>query len=155
MASTEEIILNLLAEPLKDKGYELIDVVFNRLGSEQTVQLFIDSSHGVGMEDCVTVSQVAQVVLENEDPIYETYNLEVSSPGIFRKLKTPEHFKNFAGKRIKVRLQQKLLGVKNAVGILEMCTEKEIRLKLESDGTELDIPFSMITKANLEPLLDF
>jgi len=155
MARTEEILLNLLAVPIKEKGFELIDVVFNRHGSEQIIQLFIDGPHGIGTDDCVAVNQVAQEVLESGDRIYETCTLEVSSPGIFRKLKTPEHFKTFTGKRIKVRLQQKVEGVKNAIGSLEECTDKEIRLRLETDGSEIVIPFTLITKANLEPILEF
>ena len=86
---------------------------------------------------------------------FETSNLEVSSPGIFRKLKTSEHFKAFKGQRIKVRLQQKIQGIKNTVGKLEECSEEEIHLILETDGSELVIPISQITKANLEPILDF
>ncbi|MBL4825238.1 MAG: ribosome maturation factor RimP [SAR324 cluster bacterium] len=155
MARTEEILLNLLAVPIETKGYELVDIEINRQGSEQTIQLFIDSPHGIGMDDCVAVNQLAQEILESTDPTYETYTLEVSSPGIFRKLKTPEHFKTFTGKRIKVRLQQKVEGVKNAIGSLEECTDKEIRLRLETDGSEIVIPFTLITKANLEPILEF
>jgi len=155
MARTEEILLNLLAVPIETKGYELVDIEINRQCSEQTIQLFIDSPHGIGMDDCVAVNQLAQEILESTDPTYETYTLEVSSPGIFRKLKTPEHFKTFTGKRIKVRLQQKVEGVKNAIGSLEECTDKEIRLRLETDGSEIVIPFTLITKANLEPILEF
>ncbi len=155
MAQTEENLFNLLALPVKTKGYELIDVEFNRHGSEQTIQLFIDSPLGIGMDDCVTVNEVAMDVLDSDDHIFKTYTLEVSSPGIFRKLKTPEHFMAFRGQRIKVRLQQKILGVKNAVGKLEECSEEEIRLILETDGSKLVIPHSQITKANLEPILDF
>lgn len=155
MARTEENLFNLLAVPIKIKGYELINVEFNRHGSEQTIQLFIDSPLGIGMDDCVVVNQVALEVIGSDDPIFETNNLEVSSPGIFRKLKTAEHFKAFKGQRIKVRLQQKIQGIKNTVGKLEECSEEEIHLILETDGSELVIPISQITKANLEPILDF
>ena len=155
MARTEENLFNLLALPVKTKGYELIDIEFNRHGSEQTIQLFIDSPLGIGMDDCVAVNQVAMEVLGSDDPIFETNTLEVSSPGIFRKLKTLEQFKAFKGQRIKVRLQQKIQGIKNAVGMLEECSKDEICLILETDGSELVIPLSQITKANLEPILDF
>jgi len=155
MARTEENLFNLLALPVRTIGYELIDIEFNRHGSEQTIQLFIDSPLGIGMDDCVAVNQVAMEVLGGDDPIFETNTLEVSSPGIFRKLKTPEQFKDFKGQRIKVRLQQKIQGIKNAVGMLEECSKDEIRLILETDGSELVIPLSQITKANLEPILDF
>ena len=155
MAHTEEKLVNLLVAPIKNEGYELVDLEYNRHGSQQIIQLFIDNPNGIGIDDCVAVNQVVQDVLNSEDPISESYTIEVSSPGIFRKLKTAEHYKTFTGQRINVRLQQKIQGVKNAVGKLEECTEKGIRLKLETGGSELVIPFSHITKANLEPKLEF
>ena len=155
MARTEEKLFNLLDLPIKNKGYELIDVEFKRHGSEQTIQLFIDSPLGIGMDDCVAVNQLALEIIGSDDPIFETSNLEISSPGIFRKLKTAEQFKAFKGQRIKLRLQQKIRGIKNTVGKLEDCIEEEIYLTMEIDGSELVIPISQITKANLEPILDF
>jgi len=155
MANTEEKLENLLAVPIKNEGYELVDLQYNRHGSNQRIQLFIDNPNGIGIDDCVVVNQVVQQVMDIEDPISEDYTIEVSSPGIFRKLKTAEHYKIFTGQRINVRLQQKIQGVKNAIGKLEECTEKGIRLKLETGGSELTIPFSLITKANLEPKLKF
>ena len=156
MAHTEEKLANLLAAPIKNDGYELVDLEYNRHGSKQIIQLFIDNPNGIGIDECVAVNQVVQEVMDSEEPIIsEAYTIEVSSPGIFRKLKTAEHYKTFTGQRINVRLQQKIQGVKNAVGKLEECTEKGIRLKLETGGSELVIPFSLITKANLEPKLKF
>ena len=155
MAHTEEKLVNLLTAPIKNQGYELVDLEYNRRGSQHIIQLFIDNPNGIGIDDCVVVNQVVQQVMDIEDPISEDYTIEVSSPGIFRKLKTAEHYKIFTGQRINVRLQQKIQGVKNAVGKLEGCTEKGIRMKLETGGLELVIPFSLITKANLEPKLKF
>ena len=155
MAHTEEKLVNLLTAPIKNEGYELVDLEYNRHGSQKIIQLFIDSPNGVGIEDCVAVNQVVQEVMDSEESISKVYTIEVSSPGIFRKLKTTEHYKTFTGQRINVRLQQKIQGVKNAVGKLEECTEEGIRLKLETDESELEIPFSFITKANLEPKLKF
>ena len=155
MVRTKEDFFNLLILPIKNKGYELLDVEFDRHGSGKKVQLFIDSPLGIGLDDCVAVNQIALEVLGDDDPIFKTNTLEVSSPGIYRKLITIEHFKAFVGQRIKVRLHQKIRGIKNAVGILETCSEEKIRLIIEKDGTELVIPLSQITKANLEPKLDF
>ena len=93
--------------------------------------------------------------MDNENQISDSYTIEVSSPGLFRKLKTFEHYRTFTGERIRVRLQQKIQGVKNAVGKLADSSEQEIRLKLESDGSELVIPYTLITKADLDPELKF
>jgi len=155
MTQIAEKLINLLTVPIKREGYELLDVEYNKHGSNQTVQLIIDSINGIRIDDCVAVNRIAQEVLDNGNPISDSYRLEVSSPGLFRKLKTAANYKTFTGERIRVRLQQKIQGVKNAVGKLEESTEQEIRLKLESDGSELVIPYTLITKANLEPELKF
>ena len=155
MIQIAEKLINLLTVPIKSEGYELLDVEYNKHGSNQTVQLFIDSINGIGIDDCVAANRIAQEVLDNKNPISDSYTIEVSSPGLFRKLKTTEHYKTFTGKRIRVRLQKKIQGVKNAVGKLEKSTEQEIHLKLESDVSELVIPYTLITKANLEPELKF
>ena len=155
MTPIAEKLKYLFTVPIKSEGYELLDVEYNKQGSNQTVQLFIDSINGIRIDDCVAVNQIAQEVLDNENPISDSYTIEVSSPGLFRKLKTAEHYKTFTGKRIRVRLQQKIQGIKNVVGKLEKSTEQEISIKLESDGSELVIPYTLITKANLEPELKF
>ena len=155
MTQIAEKLINLLTVPIKSEGYELLDVEYNKHGSNQTVQLIIDNINGIGIDDCVAVNRIAQEVLDNENPISDSYTIEVSSPGLFRKLKTAENYKTFTGERIRVRLQQKIQGVKNAVGKLADSSEQEIRLKLESDGSELVIPYTLITKANLEPKLKF
>ena len=155
MVRTKEVFFNLLVLPIKNKGYELLDVAFDKHSTGIIVQLFIDSPKGIGLDDCVAVNQIALEVLGDDDPIFKTNTLEVSSPGIFRKLITIEHFKAFVGQRIKVSMQQKIGGIKKAVGILEACSEEKIRLIVEKDSSELEIPLSQITKANLQPILDF
>ena len=155
MTQIVERLIKLLTAPIKNEGYELLEIECKRQGSSQTVQLIIDSNNGIGIDDCVAVNQVAQEVIDSENPISESYTIEVSSPGIFRRLKSAEHYRTFTGKRIRVRLHQKIHGVKDVVGKLEESTEQEIRLILESDGSELVIPYSFISKANLEPELKF
>ena len=71
------------------------------------------------------------------------------------QLITIDHFKTYVGQRIKVRLQQKHRGIKKAIGILQACSEKKIRVIIEKDGSELEIPLLQIKKAHLQPILDF
>ena len=81
--------------------------------------------------------------------------LEVSSPGIFRKLKTPDHFKSSTGKRIKVHFQKKIEGLMTVTGDLQKCDEETICVQPDKKCSDLIIPYSLITRANLEPLLKF
>ena len=144
----------ILTIPIKKEGFELVDISIVKNGSEKILQLFIHCPEGIEMQDCVTVNQITIGILKNFNPILENFTLEISSPGIFRKLDKPEHFEIFKGKRIKVKLLQKMDGTKNLIGNIEECHEKGILLKTTNKNKELLIPFSQITKANLEPELN-
>jgi ribosome maturation factor RimP len=95
-----------MLEPTVEKlGYELADV------EVQTglVRLYIDkpdSEDGVGLTDCETVSRQVSALLDVEDPIPGDYNLEVSTPGLNRRLVKAEHFERFTGSRVKVKLKR-------------------------------------------------
>src|SRR5262249_48380089 len=72
-------------------GMELVDVEFLHERDSWILRLFIDKSGGVGLEDCETVSRAVETPLEVEDIVEHAYHLEVSSPGLVRPLKKPEH----------------------------------------------------------------
>ena len=67
------------------------------------LRLFIDKPGGVDVEDCQDLSRTVEPVLDVEDFIEPAYNLEVSSPGLDRPLRKPEHFARFAGQRVHVK----------------------------------------------------
>lgn len=76
-----------LAEPLaKDLGLSLWDVQFVKEGADWFLRLFIDKEGGVTIDDCVDMTHAVNPVLDREDPISQEYLLEVSSPGLERKL---------------------------------------------------------------------
>jgi ribosome maturation factor RimP len=96
-----------------------------------------------------------QKLFDENDPIAEAYTLEVSSPGIFRVLKNPEHFRRFTGERIKIRLKKKINGMRQAIGILCSSTEDGIQFLPENESKEgLFIAYANISKARLEPELN-
>ena len=86
---------------------------------------------------------------------FKDYGLEVSSPGIFRTLKTPDQFKSSTGKRIKVHLQKNIEGLITVTGNLQKCDEDTICILPDTNGSDIIIPYSFISKANLEPLLKY
>ena len=82
-----------IAEPIAEElGLILWDVVFEKEGANYYLRIFIDKEDGVGIEDCVNMSHALDGPLDAEDPIDRQYNLQVSSPGIERKLTRPFHF---------------------------------------------------------------
>ena len=155
MVQEEQNIFSLLSEPLKIAGFDLVEVKFVMLNAQKKIQLYIDSPNGVQIDDCVNANQITKNIFIKTNQNYKDYVLEVSSPGIFRKLKTPDHFRYSIGKRIKVHLQKNIEGIITVTGDLKKCDEETICILPDTNGSDMIIPYSLISKANLEPLLKF
>jgi len=155
MIQEEKKIISFLSEPLKIAGFDLIEVKVCKLNAQKTIQLYIDSPNGIQIDDCVNVNQITKNIFGKSNQHYKDYVLEVSSPGIFRKLKTPYHFKSSTGKRIKVHLQKQIEGLMTVTGDLQKCDEETICILPDTNGSGMIIPYSLISRANLEPLLKF
>ena len=155
MEQEEQKIISLLSEPLKIAGFDLIEVKVNILNAQKTIKLYIDGPNAIQIDDCVNVNQITKNIFGKTNQYFKDYVLEVSSPGIFMKLKTPDHFKSFTGKRIKVHFQKKIEGLMTVTGDLQKCDEKAICILSDTKGSDMTIPYSLISRANLEPLLKF
>ena len=153
MLQEEKNIFSLLCEPLKIAGFELIEVKIGLMNTDKTIQLYIDSSNGIQLNDCINANQITKNTFDKNNQLYNGYVLEVSSPGIFRKLKTPDHFKSSTGKRVKVHLNKKIEGLKTVIGDLQKCDDLTICILQDTNGPDMIIPYSLISRANLEPLL--
>ena len=151
----EENIIGLLSEPLKIAGFELIEVKIGLMNTKKTIQIYIDSPNGIQLDDCVNANQITKNIFDKTNQHYKCYVLEVSSPGIFMKLKKPDHFKSSTGKRIKVHLNKKFEGLKTVTGDLQKCDDSTICIQQDTNGPDMIIPYSLISRANLEPLLKF
>ena len=94
-----------IVEPIIDQlGLRLWDVRFVKEGAQWYLRVFIDKDGGVNIEDCENVSRAIDKPLDDNDPIEQSYCLEVCSPGIERELTRPEHFQQFIGADIMVKL---------------------------------------------------
>ncbi len=149
-----------IAEPLAEgEGLELVDAEFGGLGGRTVLRLFIDrkgGTQGVSLDDCSGFSRVVSTALDVEDPVQGTYDLEVSSPGLDRPLRKPEHFQKYAGQRVKV----KTYGPIDTAGARKSFTGKLLGLsgdqvRIDVDGTVFDVPLSQISKANIDPVFEF
>ena len=155
MVQEEQKIISLLSEPLKIAGFDLIEVRVGMMNAQKTIQLYIDSPNSIQLDDCVNVNQITNNIFGKTNQYNKDYVLEVSSPGIFRKLKTPDHFKSSTGKRIKIHLQKEIEGLITATGDLQKCDEETICIVLDTNCSDMIIPYTLISRANLEPLLKF
>lgn len=107
------------SEPIvQSLGCSLWDVEYVREGSEWFLRLYIDKEGGVDISDCEAVSRAVDPVLDEKDPIPESYHFEVCSAGLERVLKRPGDFAAFLGSAVLVKLYRPKNGVKEWVGTL-------------------------------------
>ena len=107
------------AEPLvRENGCSLWDVEYVREGSDYFLRLYIDKDGGVDIADCEAISRAVDPILDEKDPIPESYHFEVCSAGLERALKRPGDFQRFMGSPVTVKLYRPRNGLKEIPGIL-------------------------------------
>ena len=144
--------LNNLLQPLvEDLGYEFVGLEHRSNPKNPVLIVYIDHPDGISVDDCETVSREIAALLDVEDPIPGHYNLEVSSPGLDRKLTKPDHFQRFMGEEVKVKLRFPLDGRRNFRGVLTSADTKAIAV--EVDGVLHELPTATIESARLVPSL--
>ena len=140
-----------LAAPLADmQGLEIIEIELRREGSRggRVLRLYLDKDGGPNMDELSQVSRALSAMLDEHNVVEGAYTLEVSSPGINRPLKLPDHFRRFLGKRVRVRTRELIQGRRSFLGsLLEVSRE---HIALDQDGTRFEIPFALIEKSNYE-----
>ena len=146
-----EQIEEALAPVVAEQGMELVDLEFVSERSGWVLRLFVDrvGGGGVTVEDCALVSRDCSVTLDAEDLIDRRYRLEVSSPGIERRLRKREHFQQQLGNKIHVVLRQAIEGRKKVTGKLTDVGEATIGLVCQ-DGARITVPLEKIQRANLK-----
>ena len=108
------------AEPVvEEKGCSLWDVEYVREGGEWFLRLYIDKDGGVDITDCEAISRAVDPILDEKDPIPESYHFEVCSAGLERALKRPSDFEKFMGAKVLVKLYQPKNGSKELKGELK------------------------------------
>ena len=146
---TGEALAKLLEPAVMRMGYELVDLEVRLGGKGGLVRLFIDKPDGIDLEDCERVSLAVSALLDVEDPVPGNYNLEVSSPGLDRKLTKLEHFQRFAGETVKVQMRFPIDGRRRFRGTL--VTSDEDNIVVEVDGESYRLPLKTIDTARLVP----
>jgi len=130
-------------------GCELLLVELCGAGHRSILRVTIDKPGGIAVADCQRVSGELSVILDVEDPMPASYELEVSSPGIDRPLVRPEDYQRFAGRRVRLKTFGPIDGQRNFRGRLEGLEGETVRLALE-DQRYVAIPLSQVAKARLE-----
>jgi len=146
---TGDELAKLLEPTVVRLGYELADLEVRLGGKGGVVRVFIDKPDGIGLDDCEKVSRAVSAILDVEDPVPGNYDLEVSSPGLDRKLTKVEHFQRFMGETVKVSLRFPKEGRRRFRGTLVSADDENI--VVDVDGESHSLALSMIDTARLVP----
>ena len=120
-----------LAEPIvKEHGCELWDVEYVKEAGERYLRVFIDSENGVSIDQCEAVSRELDPILDEKDPIPDSYIFEVSSAGLERSLKRPSDFERYIGALVEVQLYKAKDGKKEYVGRLSAYDDGNIEISV-------------------------
>src|SRR5216117_4178999 len=160
MAFEAERVREIAERVAASSGLEVVEVELRGGGKSRMLRIFIDKPSGVTHEDCANLSREVGTILDVEDAVPGgSYTLEVSSPGLDRKLIRPADYERFTGSRVKLTTRQPVNGSHHFEGRLESFQQGRLTLdmstarkKFRSDGEQrLEIDLANVEKANLVP----
>lgn len=146
MAVSDQIE-QLINVPIETLGYELVGVEYIKNDHETVMRVYIDSEQGISIEDCERVSHQMSGILEVEQPITSSYNLEVSSPGFDRPLFKERDFVRFVDSEVKIAMKLPIQGRRNFRGVLQGVRGGNVLI--EVDGEIYELPLTKLSKARL------
>lgn len=122
-----------LAQPVAESlGIEIWDIEYVKEAGTRFLRVYIDKADGVSIQDCESFSRALDPILDEADPIPESYTFEVSSAGAERVLKRPSDFERFLGSDVSVKLYQPVDGSKQFVGVLQSYDDGNVTI-LQND----------------------
>ena len=149
----EEILakVHAVAERVgESEGIEIVDVEMAGSGQGRVLRIFIDRPTGVTHSDCELISQQVGTILDVEDAVPGGhYTLEVSSPGVERKLSRPQDFVRFQGQKVKITLREPVENRRNWEGVLAGFQEGVLTLE-PAPGKAISFNMQQVQKANLK-----
>ena len=145
----EQRLREQLQSLVKGEGLQLLDVEVAGSGPKTVLRLVVDGPAGVSLDQCALVSRQASALLDVEDPIGNRYTLEVSSPGLERKLYSEGDYHRFAGRDVKVRMRPEYRDVRSASGQLLGLENGFVRV-LDQSGKTVELPFELVFETRLQ-----
>lgn len=144
-----ETSLSKLIEPVvQELGCELWGIEKLQQGRQVVLKIYIESADGINVDDCARVSRQVSAILDVEDPIPGEYMLEVSSPGVERRLFKPEHFNVCKGEKVQITLRQAFDGRRKFKGLLCGLEDEEVVIRVD-DAQEIVLPMDSIERARV------
>ncbi|MFH0806855.1 MAG: ribosome maturation factor RimP [Elusimicrobiota bacterium] len=137
-----------------DGVFELVDLEYRNEGGGMVLRVFVEKKEnkGISLDECAQLSRQAEELLDRENIIPGGYFLEVSSPGIYRKLKEGKDFQKFLGQKARIKLFEPAdtEGQKNFLGFIRKFEDSKLTFETV-EKKELVLELTKIANANLEP----
>ncbi len=144
----EKMIIDMATPVAETLGCYIYDTEFVKEGTMKYLRIYADKEDGgISIDECERINRKMGEILDEKDPIKENYVLKISSPGIERKLKTPQHFEKYNGRQIDVGLYKAVDGSKSLSGILKGFEDG--KLTVETDSGEKTLGLDDVTFVKL------
>ena len=147
MSRLTEQVAELALPIVEEEGCTLWDVEYVKEAGSRYLRVFIDREGGVSIDDCERISRRLDPVLDEADPIAESYIFEVGSAGADRELKRPEDFAQFMGNEVELKLYRPVSGSKRYVGVLKAYEDGAV--SIEQNGSHLRFEKDQIAQVRL------
>lgn len=147
MSKITEKVAALARPVVEEEGCTLWDVEYVREAGTWYLRIFVDKAGGLGIDDCERISRRLDPMLDEADPIPDSYVFEVGSAGAERELKRPSDFEQFLGSEVEVRLYQPMNGAKAFVGKLKGYDDGDVTI--EYGGCDMRFDKSRIALVKL------
>jgi ribosome maturation factor RimP len=151
-SSVVEQVWKITEPVVMGHGLEIVDIEYRRESHGTVLRFFLDREGGVSLDELAPMSRYLGDVLDVHDVVPTAYVLEVSSPGINRRLRQPNHFRRYVGKRVRIRTAVPQGSRRNFLGVLKAVEEDGVVVG-DDAGSEF-IRFDNIARANYEHEFD-
>lgn len=153
MSAREQARLRAIIEPVvRAMDCELWGIEYSARARRSVLRIFIDADKGIDLDDCERVSRQVSAVLDVEDPVPGEYMLEVSSPGMDRRLFTLDQCRDYVGERVRAKLFAAIPGRKKFTGQLVAVEDDELVIRTDDDSeNDVFVPFESVDKVNVVP----
>ena len=138
MTAIETKIKELVEPIINNLGYKVYDIIYEKEGKDNFLRIFIDKDKQITIEDCEKVNNAITDILDEKDIIKMQYFLEVSSPGLERRIRDDKHLEMFVGNKIEVHLFKAIEKEKIISGILKSYDKDKITIEIEKKEISID-----------------
>lgn len=151
MTTTENNVSKCIETIVNDLGYKLYDVIYEKEGKDNYLRIFIDSENGISIEDCEKVNDGINDILDEKNFIKDAYFLEVSSPGVERRIRSDEHLKENLNKKIEVHVYKAINKEKELIGILKKYDDNSLTILI----TDIDVQIERKNISMMKTVFDW